>query len=275
MRKLSSSRFILLALIALIIPAFSFAQGSFMRSYAKYKRLKDNGQNVKSWQRYDIGYSFVFGSAHYTDHYIAVDGNGDLFDTTFRKTLVAKPIYGLMFNTYFPLASMGDNGVLAIGLGIRANLYKWNTGDVSLGSNYTYNYDYLTMDMGVPISIDMKWGCDAMLDKSTRTCFTIGVGGQPTYFATGVPSGINADGSVALAGSNVVKITPFVKAEAGFFAGICFKVRAIYNFANIKYLDMTGDNEQISLKGTSNFNLSIVLMPFSWDWGKEQWWNKR
>lgn len=275
MRKLFSSRFILLAFLAFVIPMFSFAQGSFMRSYAKYKERKENGQSVKSWQRYDIGYSFTFASATYTDHYTSVDMNGDLFDTTFTKKLVAKPIYGAMFSTYFPIAGMGENSILAIGLGIRANVYKWSTGDVALGSNYTYNYDYLTMDMGVPISVDMKWGCDAMLDKSNRTCFTLGIGGQPTYIMTGVPTAVNADGSVSLAGSSVFKVQPFIKAEAGFFAGICFKVRAMYNFANIKYLDMTGNDEQISLKGTSNFNLSIVLMPFSWDWGKEQWWNKR
>lgn len=275
MRKLISSKFIVPVILAAVLPAVSFAQGSFMRSYAKYKRMKDNGENVKSWQRYDIGFSFAFASANYTDHYTSVDMNGDLFDTTLRRKLVAKPVYGVMASTYFPIAGMGENSILAIGLGVRANLYKWNTGNVMLGANYTYNYDYLTMDMGVPISVDMKWGCDAMLDKSNRTCFTFGIGAQPTYFMTGTPTGLNSDGSIALSGSNIVKVQPFIKAEAGFFAGICFKVRAMYNFANVKYLDMTSDNEQIALQGTSNFNLSIVLMPFSWDWGKEQWWNKR
>ncbi|MBS1688973.1 MAG: hypothetical protein JSS96_09630 [Bacteroidetes bacterium] len=275
MRKLNPTRITLLAFIFAVVPGFAFAQGSFMRSYAKYKSMKENGQSVKSYQRYDIGFSFAFASADYKDHYTTVDMNGDLFDTTLRRKLVAKPVYGLSFSTYFPVAGMGENSILAIAVGVRGNVYKWNTGNVVLGPNYTYNYDYLTMDMGVPISVDMKWGCDAMLDKSTRTCFTIGIGGQPTYLMTGTPTGINTDGSVSLAGSNVFKVQPFIKAEAGFFAGICFKVRAMYNFANIKYLDMSGDNEQISLQGTSNFNLSIVLMPFSWDWGKEQWWNKR
>jgi len=259
--------------IGLLCPLLSYGQfSSFANTYGRYKHAKDEGKNVNSWLRYEVGYSLPIANATYFHNVETTDEYGNVYDTSASKKIHATSSFGMYAGTFFKVDEIDENSILAISLGARCNFYKWSTGDFQVTSSVTDNYDFLSIDMGLPVSLDYKYGSDATLNKSQRSCYTFGVGGYPAIVFTGVPEGINADGSIAVAGKGGLVVQPFVKAEFGFFAGICWKLRAMYNFGTIKYLNMgnsDGSGEQISLNGKSNLTLSLILMPFSWDWERK------
>lgn len=123
--------------------------------------------------------------------------------------------------------------------------------------------------MALPIGLDFKFGCDALTVKNNRFCATLGVGALPTYSVTTLDNIPTLDGQFGVA--------PYAKVEAGIFAGICMKVRAIYSFGNTTYFDKTDkttfSSNSTTLVGKSNLTISLLVMPFSWAWDKEEWWN--
>jgi hypothetical protein len=76
-------------------------------------------------------------------------------------------------------------------------------------------------------------------------------------------------------------VAPYVKAEVGIYAGICMKVRAMYAIGDLTYMDYkhseSGAGMETSgtakLVGKSNFAISLLIMPFSYKWSTEDWWN--
>ncbi len=141
-------------------------------------------------------------------------------------------------------------------------------------SGYQYSSDYyfdgMTVHMAMPIGGDFKFGCDALADKSIRFCGTIGAGAYPSISAT-------VDASDAGFGFGV---NPYAKAEFGVMAGICFKIRAMYTFGNIPFYtegnsisSFAGFDSRSSLTGKQSLTLSLIFMPFAWNWKESGWWN--
>lgn len=224
----------------------------------------------KSMQRTEVGYSFCMTSATYTYHATTFDESTiSLIDTTYREKIRTKGGFGGTIGTFFPVAPIGQKGTLAISLSYLYNALLWEGTSFSYESNSqtgTTSSGSGTIEMALPVGVDYKFGCDALLDKSKRFCYTVGAGAYPSLTAT-----VYKDN--AGAGFHVL---PYLKGEVGVFAGICFKVRALYTFGNIKYINFNEDyanvQSQTSLKGKSALTLSLILMPFSWKWDKQDWW---
>ena len=228
-------------------------------------------ENRHRWtERFEIGYSFCLSSANY--QYSARTFNDNTFqvsDTVHNEKIPSKGGFGFMVGTYFPIAHIGNNGRLAISTTFMYNGLLWESGSFSYSSNSqtgTTSEGSGTIDVALPIGLDYKFGCDAIQDKSKRFWYTLGAGIYPSYTMTGY-KGQNGTASHML---------PYLKGEVGFFAGICFKVRATYTFGNIKYLnfDETYGNttSSTSLSAKSGLSLSVILMPMSWKWGRREWW---
>ena len=75
--------------------------------------------------------------------------------------------------------------------------------------------------------------------------------------------------------------TPYISFEAGLFKGICWKLRFTYTFGKMSLIK-DGYNwhkpepygvSDFSLKSKSVFMVSLILMPFSYDWPDNGWWN--
>src|SRR5437899_4058889 len=130
----------LLFFVALILcPLLSVAQMHNM--VASYLNKRANGGNLKWYQRYELGYSLPMFNATYTHQYSNFDPNTNVFsDTTFKKKVVTKG-YGAHAGFYIPVASVGENTILAIPIHVYANAFIWSLGDVNLGNGLKYNYD--------------------------------------------------------------------------------------------------------------------------------------
>jgi hypothetical protein len=121
----------------------------------------------------------------------------------------------------------------------------------------------------LPTGLDFKFGCDALSTKNIRFCATLGAGALPSYSITTLDQINDIDPQFGIA--------PYAKFEVGVFGGICMKLRAIYAVGSLAYMDQTtkNDNSQTrtQLNGTSNLTISLLVMPFSWTWAREEWWN--
>jgi len=248
------------------IPALLCA---FMLCSLSPVRAQSYQQYMKGPKRIEIGYSFCMTAATYTYHATTFDESTiSLIDTTYREKIRTKGGFGATVGTYFPVAPIGEKGSLAISLSYLYNALLWEgtSFSYSTGSEGTTSSGSGTIEMALPVGLDYKFGCDALLDKSKRFCYSVGVGAYPSLTAT-----VYKD--EAGAGFHVL---PYLKGEVGIFAGICMKVRATYAFGNIKYIsynDSYGNvQSETSLKGKSALTLSLILMPFSWKWEKQDWW---
>ena len=235
----------------------------------------------KGLQRFQLGYTYPMSTAKYTTRTVVFDDFGDNnLDTTLSKDAKTKGGFGVTLGTNFPIVRMGDKSSLAISLDYLYNFLVWDADmvkisgyDESTGS-YTYNSSYVpsavTVQMGLPIGIDYKTGGEATLDRSNRTSFTFGTGFYPSMSATVFENNAGAK----------LKIQPFLKAEFGVFAGVNWKLRALYAFGRLEYIDYSSSlgvsgysqEESASLISKSSLNLSLMVQPFSFGWSKSEWW---
>lgn len=220
----------------------------------------------------EVGYTYGIATAEYKYHFQSFnETTGILSDTGYSERVTSKLGFGGFVGYYFPVYTMGPSSKLAITLSYMYNAYLWD-GDAfyvsSSSRNGTTSVGSGTIEMALPVGVDYKTGCDAMFDKTKKGCASFGAGVYPTFGVT-VYQG---------SGGFKFKARPYIKGEIGFFAGICFKVRAMYVLGSIPYIDYgdkyAGYEETTSFKSKGTLNLSLVLMPMSWKWSKSSWWGR-
>lgn len=267
MKKLTLRRFLLLAFIGSLLVSDAGAQWWGLPGVL---------------QRYEMGYSYSIATATYKRTETGTFGNGTM-DTSFSQNVTSKNGFGGMVGTAIPLKRLSDRCMLALGIGYTYNMYTWDYSTPSFSGlvkddqgNTIYDFrnniyfSGVSMQMGLPLSADFKFGNDAFLNKNVRWGTTLGVGVLPTASMT-------ADFDNAGFGFGAA---PFVKAELSFFAGICFKLRGQYAYGYIPFYDgknnlagWSGYNVKSSLIGKQQITFSLILMPFSWAWNERGWWN--
>lgn len=238
----------LLLLVLLVSP---------MCSFAKFPGLL---------KRYEIGYSFLMNSAD-LKQYTQAPG----IDTTTKSSFKTSAAFGVSMGTYVPLKRLGRASSLALSIQYNYNIMTWK--DNVPGGSGDFLFSGATLQMALPVGLDLKFGADAVSTKDHNFCATIGAGVYPSYSLTTLDAVDNID--------PVFGVAPYVKAEAGFFKGICMKFRVQYVIGGLKYMDYknTSDNAGIhtvsnaSLTGKSNLSISVIFIPFSFLWEKHEWYN--
>lgn len=224
-------------------------------------------------KRYQLGYSFVMNSAELKNG-TKITGAGSFDrDTSYKTTFSTSAAFGVTTGTYIPLKRLGRSSSLALGIDYMYNMMTWKSKIPGYGGEI--DFSGVTAQMALPIGLDFKFGADAITTKDRRFCGTLGVGAFPSYAVTALDNagGISIDPAFSFA--------PYVKAEVGIFAGICMKVRAVYAIGNVTYMDYSESTTNAGVTststskfvGTSNLTVSLLIMPFSWMWQKEEWWN--
>lgn len=223
-------------------------------------------------QRYQLGYSFVMASADYEAH-DKYSFTGVETDTTYKFKMNTKLAYGYTMGTYIPVTRLGRVSKLVVGVDYLYNILVWGSTvpRYGLGTGSTdIDFSGFTAQMALPVGLDFKWGCDALNVKNNKFCATVGFGAMPSYSLTALDFDVDIDPKLS--------VTPYAKLEAGVFAGICMKLRAVMSFGKFEYMDMKSSasgfgESSTKLTGTSNVTVSLLLMPFSFTWKKEEWWN--
>ncbi len=216
----------------------------------------------KGLQRYQVGYSYPISISNYKI---------SLADTVIERTVKTKGGFGVTMGTYIPVAKFSEASQLAFSIDGLFNMLIWDmepVNDVYYSGTSGYNKEYVitggSMQIGVPLGLDLKFGCDAALEKSKGAGFTFGAGVMPTAALTAYEGEAGA----------VIRAQPYLKGELAVFAGICFKLRAVYAMGKFDYINATGeksgydDGEGVTLTNKSTLTLSLILMPFSWAWDK-------
>ena len=210
--------------------------------------------------RFQLGYSFVMNSGTQELKYPVSSG-----DTIIKRDLKTSAAFGVTAGTYVPIKRLGQSSMLVFGVDFMYNMMTWKP---TTGDEGTIGFDGLTAQMALPVGLDFKFGADALNVKDKRFCATLGFGAFPSYELTTIEN-------TPLSFDPVFSVAPYAKAEVGVFAGICMKVRAIAAFGKIGYLEYTDKdlNSTTSFYGNTNFAVSLLIMPFSFTWQREEWWN--
>jgi hypothetical protein len=218
----------------------------------------------------EVGLSYASASADFK--YVAQSYNeftGRLIDTSFTQHAVSKFGYGGSVGYYWPIIRLGGRSRLTLNATFMYNAYIWDNDALNYSATYSNivvaNQPDLvtgaTIEEALPIGIDYKYGCDAIMNKGEKLCASFGAGIFPSMDAT------------IYHGTNDLKFhaRPYLKAEAGLFAGICMKLRLTYIMGNVAYFDYGKDDpgnvEHGTFKSTGTAVLSLILMPMSWKFG--------
>jgi hypothetical protein len=242
--------------------------------------LLPSASKAQWYNRMEIGYSYVTASAEFKGKSGFYDADLNYKgDTSVTRTIKAKAGAGYSLGLYVPLKRVGKKNMWAIDMGLVYNEFIWE----GLNQGYTTDGTYInvsgfpdlfgfTVSIGAPVSIDYKIGTDAICSKKRRFGCTFGAGVIPTYNLTAL---VGIDGAGVGAGMSV---NPFVKGEVAIFGGICWKIRGIYSFGNVPYIDLTKNDLAFTsgpfkVTGKLNMMLSLIIMPFAWHWKEETWYN--
>jgi hypothetical protein len=227
----------------------------------------------------EVGYGLSFGTADYKIKINGVTEGGTAKDTTITTSVRTKAGVTYQFGTSIRLKRLGMKSTLALGVGLNYGAYLWDfpvpTSATLADSGFRFKYGDITfggasVNMGLALTADFKFGVDAMMDKQYRWGYTVGFGVMPSMNAT-TDANIDADFKFG--------VQPVIKGEIALRAGIVMKLRAQAAFGNITYLDKSGDGYvsgskmQTQIIGKSNFTISYILMPFSFMYKKSEWYN--
>jgi len=255
------------------VGGLGFQRRSEQRAQQAYSDGRANGKQMRGYLGYDIGVFFSFADRNFQHTYTDIDANGTNHGEKVYNRKLKSRVIGFNAGSYTPLGNLGSKSCLAFDWGIAATILQDNTGEVytrSPRSEGVYESTIMHWDFAVPLCLDFKFGGEAIFDKSEAFSFTFGAGLQPSL----------AMGGVASTSKMVASISPMIKAEIGFFAGLQWKIKAsyIYRSGNI-YKAENGDagmeskpeSSVITITSTPSFNLGISFMPFSYDWESSRW----
>lgn len=245
------------------------------------------------YTNYEIGYSYSFTAVTQTQTFIFPDGTQRIFKSNDVKSLMSPGAY---MGWSLRLLQLGNSATKALGLnvGVQENMFMWSHTSKSYGHTewsidgesidgfYDEETVGMSMQIGVPVSLDFKFGNDAGKYKNIRWGGSLGVGVMPQFcFSSGIP---NFESE-----SFTVGAVPFIKGDISFFAGICMKLRGQVGFAT-----KLGDSKNSMFGGFSGgisegsnvkhdytvtapvqATVSLILMRFSWALDEKGFWNTR
>jgi hypothetical protein len=232
----------------------------------------------------EIGYSYPMATAKFEGYNPVYNysGSGDfgivVGDTFVTRNVTSKFAYGTYIGSSIRLKRTGVKTALALHIDLMANVYVWEDLYKAFSSFDGMEYDFpdqtvaIGYQLGLPMTLDYKIGAGALGSRASRFTGSIGAGIFPAAYFMVAESNGNVGGGMSFTAS------PVIKGELGVVAGICIKVRGLVAFGPVPWID---NNKSFLASSTGGFKVtgqttavfSVVLMPFSWTWRKEGWWD--
>lgn len=265
-------KFIVMLRYLWIVTVFLTASTSVRAQYKQHQPFKDYYTALavgpeRGYQRFFVGVGKHLIPGRADLHYKGLDTLGNPIDTNFHIGVHSRHSFVLYGGTYFPFVLISDNSVLAFSVEFLGSYSDLTLDSVFFNPKSLYKKSESIIMLGIPISLDFKTGGDIPLNKTKRQMFTIG-------------------GGILVGGTNNFRSSekqvpfvpiPFLKLEAGVFAGIALKLRATAYFGDANYIDRkTGNifgNDELYTKTRSGYgyDISLIIMPFSPGWQSEKW----
>lgn len=250
-----------------LLSVSAYAQYKQHQPFRDYYTARAIGSE-RVYQRIYIGAGKHFLTGKADLHYVGTDTTGAPVDTNLTKNVRAKGSYVFHAGTFFPVALLSDNSMIAFNVEFLGAFYYLAIDSVFFHPGALYKGSETIAMLGVPVSLEFKSGGDVSLSKARKSMFAIGAG---AYFG-GTNSYVTHQDQLPF-----IPI-PFAKVEAGFFAGLAFKLRGVAYFGKANFIDRPTGNifgeDQLTTKTHTGygFQLSVIMMPFSNGWRTEEWY---
>ena len=267
----------LLLICAIAMCAAARAQS--LRTIAFYAR-NYNGFSEKHktrLKRYYLGYGVPFMNFNVNAHYVST---GDSYSTPpvpgvdiTRKISVGNiKSFSATAGSFYPLIAVSNNNSIGFDIAVHAEAFQYTTGLQSFGSAFSVQDDCITEIFSLPVALVYKTGGEASLSKKDNVLFSMGCGIAPAFTASKV---FDAQGRFMS--------RQFAMMEFGILTGIAWKIRVTY-YSSVNLMNMVGGDPtnsasyvalgtvgtmDVTNKATSCVDLSLLILPFSWNWAKK------
>jgi hypothetical protein len=261
---------VFLALAFLGIPTFSFAQYHYdCDPFFSY---------FKDPKRWDLSMGIVAPFGQFGGS-VGQYASNNYFrgDTTIKRNMMAQLGVSGAIGVFAPFKGTGHISYWGMDVQIMVSEYIWQNLNQTIGTDGTYTNNpkpvsALTLQMATPIGVSYKVGCDAILSKRLPLCAAFGAGIIPQLNYTNLESINQFNAGYGWS------VLPYAKMDLGFFAGICWKLRFMYSYGKVNLFDANAQvpgltQGPFSIASTSNLMVSLVIMPFSFQWPETGWWN--
>ena len=159
--------------------------------------------------------------------------------------------------------------MLAFDWSFGVHFYSWKLVDRDDPVTGKYTLKAATMMFEMPMGLSYRSGGEASLDPKDKMLLTVGAGFAPTVAVTGVLSS-----DLESAAGLQFKMRPYITADAGYFFGVAMKAKITYYLTPLELMnkldgDIHNGQSSLTVTGTSNFVVSLVILPFSFKWGDD------
>lgn len=269
--KLFRSLKIWIVVILLCAPLFSLAQYKF--------EIKPFFTYFRDACRWEIAGNYMLTQGTFNG-VVPIYGHNNLYitDSTLKRSIMSEPGFGGSIGVTVPFAATGHISLFAFTIHAMVNQYKWT--DLNITKNIDQSakipksrLNATSMQVGIPIGIDYKIGCDAIESKRLKFCAAFGAGVLPHLTFTALDSVV-----AAIQPEENIGFNPYLKLEVGVFMGWCIKLRAMYTMGNVELMNSGATinpytDGPFKLTTNSHAIFSLVLMPFSHKFRETAWFN--
>lgn len=260
---------VILALALLGLPTYSFAQYHYdCDPFFSY---------FKDPKRWEISMGVVLPAGQFDGVTHVATGGNYRGDTTMKRNINAQMGYGMALGLFAPFKGTGHISFWGMDVQLMVNEYIWQNLNQTYGTdnslhNAAVSVNALTTQISLPLGVSYKVGCDAILSKRLALCAAFGAGIMPQLNYTYL------EGIGGFNDGYGLGVTPYAKIDLGFFAGWCWKLRFMYSYGHVNLYDAnhaipTLTDGPFTFASTSNFMVSLVIMPFAGQWQETAWWN--
>ena len=263
-------RYILSFFILCFCSASSFSQTWHYHSYSNnskgdkkvgeraYFGIEYPQMNLNMMQSYVIDRSSLGGSLPSVDTTIFINKK-------VNSKLGFKGAFGLVGGTSFKLAKFSETSILALDISGSVELYNWSIGTVKYSAVDSSIDEVFCVVERLPIALMYKTGAEASLSSKNKIMFGIGAGFAPSL----------AEAVYDQTNGGYLKLSPFITAELGAWAGLGIKFKATYYPGSPTFLSFSGDdlpayttngNLSVLASGSNNFVFSLVVLLNSHQW---------
>lgn len=255
-----------LACLLLLLPIVCIAQ-RYRTSFEDYYMQKSIDSR-RAFQRMYIGFGKQFVTGKATFAYNGYDPvANEYYHDTSSKSVKTKRSWTFFVGTYIPVAIVTDKSMIDVSIELNASIFDISYDSLKVLGPRQYLSPVTSFRAGIPICVEYRSGGDITLNKNDKGMFLLGAGIMPCI--------VNSEDADIIV---PYKAMPFIRAEAGFFAGLAFKVRATAFLGKSKYWHATSydithtyvkDQMLQTIEGSNGYNLSLIIMPFSGSWNRD------
>ncbi len=232
----------------------------------------------KEAKRYELGFNYVMPFGEFAGTVPVYNNSGTFMgDTTTKRNITAISGIGGDIGLSLPFKRTGHTSCWAVSLHAMGNMIVWSDLNATQKLDGTLipkskPLNANTLQISLPIGIDWMAGNHAILTKRLPLGIGLGAGAMPQMTMTSLDGVTGFDSKMSFG------VTPYAKAELSIFAGLDIKLRMMYTMGHINMIEIDkaipGDTDgPFKVNSTSNFILSLIIMPFSGGWHESAWYN--